>query len=87
MPSELFPAFIKLDVEGFEAEALLGISQAVRALSFEFTTIQRDVAFACVENVNVRMFREKWLKPFFVLRAHPRSQIRHRRICDLLAGM
>jgi FkbM family methyltransferase len=42
------PSFAKIDVEGFEAEVLAGMTRPVRALSFEFTTIQREVAQSCI---------------------------------------
>jgi FkbM family methyltransferase len=45
------PAFIKIDIEGYEDEALRGLTQPVPALSFEFTTIARDVAQRCLETL------------------------------------
>lgn len=45
------PDFTKIDVEGHEAAVLQGLSTALPCLSFEMTTIQRDVALDCIDRL------------------------------------
>lgn len=42
------PAFCKIDIEGYELEALQGLSQPLPLLSLEFIPAARGIALACV---------------------------------------
>jgi len=42
------PAFVKIDVEGFEVEVLQGLSQPVRGLSFEYLPPAHDAALTAL---------------------------------------
>lgn len=45
------PAFCKIDVEGYEEQALAGLSQSIPALSFEYLAATRTSALACIRRL------------------------------------
>ncbi len=71
------PAFIKIDVEGFELEVLKGLSKPVQAISFEFVPERLTRAFDCINllealgpvelnfglNETLEFRLSKWLTP------------------------
>jgi FkbM family methyltransferase len=45
------PALCKIDIEGYELEALLGLSQAIPTLSFEHIPAATDLTHACLNRL------------------------------------
>jgi FkbM family methyltransferase len=46
------PAFIKIDVEGYEFEVLSGLSWPVRCISFEYVPEYRGNALRCIDHLS-----------------------------------
>jgi FkbM family methyltransferase len=52
------PALCKIDVEGYELDVLLGLSQPIRTLSYEFVPAALERAWPCLERLEALGYRE-----------------------------
>ena len=52
------PALCKIDVEGYEHEVLLGLSQPIRWLSYEFVPAALERAWPCLDRLGELGYRE-----------------------------
>jgi hypothetical protein len=55
--------FCKIDVEGFEAEVLAGLSQPLRLVSFEYIPAAGEIALKCIERLGeLDDYRYNWTR-------------------------